>query len=52
VWEPGDANAVPITPQLKGLLQEIFAALRTPYYQLVSYDLDRTQYRESSDFGF
>ena len=52
IWEPGDANPVPITPELRKILQEIFSALRTPYYQIVSFDLDTTQNRESTDFGF
>jgi hypothetical protein len=52
IWEPGNANPVPITPQLHSILQTVFAALRTPYYQLVSYDYDRTQIFESTDFGF
>jgi hypothetical protein len=43
---------VPITPQLKGLLHDIFSALRTPYYGIVSFDYDRTQFQESTDFGF
>jgi hypothetical protein len=51
MWEAGDANPVPITPQMRSFLQEMFAALRTPYYQLVSFDYDRTQFLESSDFG-
>jgi hypothetical protein len=50
-WEPGNPNPVPLSPQLRTLLQEAFAALRTPYYQLVGFDYDRTQYRESTDFG-
>jgi len=52
VWESGSANPVPITPQIRNFLSSIFAALRTPYYQVVSYDYDRTQFQESSDFGF
>jgi hypothetical protein len=52
IWAPGDSNPVPITPQLRSILSEVFAALRTPYYQLVSYDYDRTQSQESTDFGF
>jgi len=52
VWEPGNPNPVPITPQLRGLLHDIFSALRTPYYGIVSYDYDRTQFGESTDFGF
>jgi hypothetical protein len=52
VWQAGNPNPEPITPELHRLLQNVFAALRTPYYQLVSYDYDRTQYRSSTDFGF
>jgi hypothetical protein len=52
VWEPGNPNPVPITPQLRELLQAIFSALRTPYYGIVSFDYDRTQTHESTDFGF
>lgn len=52
VWQTGNPNPEPITPQLRTLLQEVFAALRTPYFQDVSFDYDRTQYRESTDFGF
>jgi len=52
IWEPGNPNPVPITPQLRSVLNEVFAALRTPYYQLVSYDYDRTTTQESTDFGF
>lgn len=51
MWQPGDANPEPITPELRRFLQEIFAAFRTPYFQLVSFDYDRTQFQESSDFG-
>jgi hypothetical protein len=52
VWEPGNPNPVPITPQLRQLLQSIFSALRTPYFGIVSFDYDRTQTHESTDFGF
>ena len=52
IWEPGNPNPVSITPQLENILQVVFAALRTPYYQSISYDYDRTQQRESTDFGF
>jgi hypothetical protein len=51
MWQPGDANPVPITPETRRFLQEIFAAFRTPYFQLVGFDYDRTQVQESSDFG-
>jgi hypothetical protein len=52
VWQSGLANPIPITHELRTVLQAVFAALRTPYYQLVSYDYDRTQCQESTDFGF
>jgi hypothetical protein len=51
-WEPGNPNPVPITPQLRTILQAIFSALRTPYFGLVSFDYDRTQCQESTDIGF
>jgi hypothetical protein len=51
VWHSGSPNPVPITGEVKLILQAVFAALRTPYYQLASFDLDRTQFRTSSDFG-
>jgi hypothetical protein len=51
MWQTGDANPGPISPEEMRFLQEIFAAFRTPYFQLVSFDYDRTQVRESSDFG-
>jgi hypothetical protein len=51
VWQPGQPNPVPITPQLRSILQTVFAALRTPYYQEASYDYDRTQTSESTDTG-
>jgi hypothetical protein len=51
-WQPGDANPVPVTPQLLHLLQEVFPIVRTPFFQVVSYDYDRTQVQESTDFGF
>ena len=52
IWQPGNANPVPITPQLRSLLSDVFKVLRTPFYQLASYDYDRTQTQESTDFGF
>lgn len=51
IYEPGNPNPVPLTPQLRDILQQVFSALRTPYYQIVSYDYDRTQFQESTDFG-
>jgi hypothetical protein len=51
MWQPGDANPVPIPAELHRFLSAIFPSLRTPYFQLVSYDYDRTQTTESSDTG-
>jgi hypothetical protein len=52
MWAPGNANPIPITPEIRRLLGEVFPILRTPFFQVVSYDYDRTEFRESSDFGF
>jgi hypothetical protein len=52
VWEPGNANPIPISRGLRTTLQTVFAALRTPYWQLVNFDYDRTQTSESTDFGY
>jgi hypothetical protein len=52
LWQPGDPNPVPITPELRNELQIIFSALRTIYIQLVNFDFDNTQKRSSTDFGF
>jgi hypothetical protein len=51
MWAPGDANPVPIPPEIHRLLSAIFPSLRTPYFQSVSYDYDRTQTFESGDTG-
>jgi hypothetical protein len=51
IWESGNANPVQITPELKMILQTVFAALRTDYAQVVSFDYDRTLQLESSDYG-
>ena len=51
MWTPGNPNPEPLTPEIRRFLQEIFAAFRTPYFQYVSFDYDRTQVQESSDFG-
>ena len=51
VWEPGNPNPVTITPELKMILQAVFASLRTAYFQIVSFDYDRTLLLESSDYG-
>ena len=52
IWQPGNPNPVPITPELRMMLQTIFSALRTIYIEVINYDYDRTQTRESTDFGF
>jgi hypothetical protein len=51
IWEPGNPNPLPLSPQLRSILRAVFASLRTPYFQLVSFDYDRTLFQESSDFG-
>lgn len=51
VWSPGNANAVPIPPELFHILQQVFPIVRSDFYQIVSYDYDRTLVQESSDFG-
>ena len=52
IWEPGYPAPKPITSELRMFLQTIFSALRTIYIEQVNYDYDRTQSRESTDFGF
>ena len=51
IWEPGNPNPVPITPEFKSFLQEVFSMTRTPYWQIVGFDYDRTLCRESGDYG-
>ncbi len=51
VWEHGDPNPVTITPELKMILQAVFAGLRTAYFQEVSFNYDRTLLYVSSDYG-
>lgn len=51
MWTPGETAPVPIPPQIRAVLQTVFAGLRTHFLQLVTYVYDRTQVLESSDFG-
>lgn len=51
IWQPGIPNPVPITPQLRTILQTVFDTLRTPYYQDVSFDHKHHRHHESDDFG-
>lgn len=51
IWQPGDPNPVPITPQLRNELQLIFSALRTIYIEVINFDFDRTWVYESTDYG-
>jgi hypothetical protein len=51
IWEQGSANPITLPPALRNDLQLIFSALRTIYIEIVSFDYDRTQFFESSDFG-
>jgi FecR protein len=52
MWEPGNANPLPMPPELRNLLQLTFDALRTVYVEVVNFDYDYTKQYESSDFGF
>jgi hypothetical protein len=52
VWEPGNPTPQPISPQLRAFLGDIFRIIPTHFYQIVSFDYDRTQCRESTDFGY
>jgi hypothetical protein len=51
MWAPGDANPVSIPPAIRAALQAVFSITRTPFWQIVSFDYDRTQTRTSSDVG-
>jgi hypothetical protein len=51
IWQQGAANPITLPPGLRNDLQLIFSALRTIYIEIISFDYDRTQFFESSDFG-
>jgi len=51
IFESGNPNPLPITPELRALFQEVFSIERTPFWQIVSFDYDRTQTFTSSDIG-
>jgi hypothetical protein len=51
IWQPGNPNPVPITPQMHTLLQEVFNALRTTEYQESNFDHNHHKHHESDDFG-
>jgi|SRR5665213_725234 len=51
VWEQGNPNPVPLTPELRSMLQEVFSALRTTYTEVVNFNYDLTQQYESGDYG-
>lgn len=51
IWQPGDTNPVPITPQLRSVLKTVFNMLRTPFYMEANFDHNHHQHRESDDFG-
>lgn len=51
IWQPGNPNPVPITPQLRNILRTVFDMLRTQYYSQLSFNYDHTVVRESDDFG-
>ena len=52
IWQAGDPNPVPITPELRTILQQVFSDFRTTYYSSVSFNYDLTRFRTSTDFGF
>ncbi len=52
MWEPGNANPMPIPPSLHNVLHLSFDAIRTIYIQQVNYNYDITRTLESSDYGF
>lgn len=51
IWQPGNPNPIPITPQLKSILHTVFDSLRTPYYSEVNFNHDHHHHHESDDFG-
>lgn len=51
MWDPSTGNPVPLTPELKSILQQIFTAFPTLFASVLNYDYDHTQMYESSDFG-
>ena len=52
MWEPGDANPVPIPPAHLSFFQFAFSSVRTVYIGEVNYNFDITTILESSDYGF
>lgn len=53
MWEPGNANPVSITPEIRSLLDMTFTALQTVYSAgSLNFDYDTTKQLESSDYGF
>ena len=51
VWQPGMPNPVPITPELRSLLHEVFVALHTEFFQSVNFDRNHHRQFTSDDFG-
>ena len=51
IWQPGNPNPVPVTPQLRNILKSVFDMLCTPYYSEENFDRDHNKHRESDDFG-
>jgi hypothetical protein len=52
IYSDGSSGLTPITSQQLQFMGDVFRSLRTTFYQILSYDYDRTQQQESSDFGF
>jgi hypothetical protein len=52
IYQDGSSGPVPITSDMRAFLGDVFKSLRTTFWQIVSFDYDRTQSQESSDTGF
>jgi hypothetical protein len=50
IWTSGNPVPSPISPDLHRFLREVFPILRTPFYQLISFNPDHTIVLESTDF--
>lgn len=51
VWQPGMPNPEPITPQLRSILNDVFKALHTEFFQDVNFDHNHHRQFTSDDFG-
>lgn len=51
IWQAGNPTPIEMTPELHSILQAIFTALRTPYFQQVNFNHGHHHHHESDDFG-